>query len=135
MRVPLTGLPLTALWKFNRAGDYRQLAREPPFTSPPSRRLHRIQDSGEAHPAASRLIGDREIVRTQVSETLSRDGVTFMAGQRASTTTSLRHSTEPAVLPAEIADMRSQREWLTHGLAHLEGECMGIRRVRLDDNL
>jgi hypothetical protein len=54
---------------------------------------------------ASRLIGDREIVRTQVSETLSRDGVTFMAGQRKSTTTSLHHATEPAVLPAEIEQL------------------------------
>jgi len=54
---------------------------------------------------ASRLIGDREIVRTQISETLSRDGVTFIAARRKSTTTSLHHSTEPAVLPAEIEQL------------------------------
>lgn len=54
---------------------------------------------------ASRLIGDREIVRTQVSETVSRDGVSFIAPRRKSTTTSLHHSTEPAVLPSEIEQL------------------------------
>jgi hypothetical protein len=54
---------------------------------------------------ASRLIGDREIVRTQVSQTLSRDGVSFIAPQRKSTTTSLHHTMEPAVLPAEIEQL------------------------------
>jgi hypothetical protein len=49
---------------------------------------------------ASRLIGDREIVRTQVSETISRDGLTIAARRRKSTTRSQHHLTKPAVLPA-----------------------------------
>jgi hypothetical protein len=70
---------------------------------------------------ASRLIGDREIVRTQRSETASRDGAFLIGTTRSSTTTSLHHSTEPAVLPAEIeqlADLSgylklaSRPEWL-----------------------
>jgi hypothetical protein len=44
-------------------------------------------------------------VRTQVSETVSRDRMTFVAAQRKSTTTSLHHTTEPAVLPAEIGKL------------------------------
>ena len=54
---------------------------------------------------ASRLIGDREIIRTQQSETQSRDGIPLFSRSRTSTTTSDHHSTEPAVMPAEIEQL------------------------------
>ena len=70
---------------------------------------------------ASRLIGDREVLRNQVSHTISRDGMTVAARRRKSTTTSVQHATEAAVLPAEIEQLPdlagylkvpSRTEWL-----------------------
>jgi hypothetical protein len=64
-------------------------------------------------------------VRTQTSETISWDGLTFAARRRKSTTTSQHYSTEPAVLPAEIEQLpdlsgylklASRPEWLTVGI-------------------
>jgi len=54
---------------------------------------------------ASRLIGDREILRTHQSRTDARDGTGIFARRRQSTTTSEQHLTEPAVLPAEIEQL------------------------------
>ena len=70
---------------------------------------------------ASRLIGDREIIRTQRSQTVSREGGFLIGRSRMSTTTGEHHSTEPAVLPAEIEQLpdlsgylklASRPEWL-----------------------
>ena len=54
---------------------------------------------------ASRLIDDREILRTHQSRTDARDGTSLFARRRQSTTTSEQHLTEPAVLPAEIEQL------------------------------
>lgn len=73
---------------------------------------------------ASRLIGDREVIRTQVSK--SRSGG-LLQDPRHSRSTSEQHVTEPAVLGSEIeqlADLRgflklaSRPEWMTVSLVH-----------------
>ena len=55
------------------------------------------QGGGGTAQFASRLIGDRDIICTQVSQILSHDG--------GRSTTRLHHATEPAVLPAEIEQL------------------------------
>ena len=91
------GLPANASWP-RPALHPRARANQLPDrrASPPS-----SQHVSKAEPLNSPWlpIGDREIVRTQVSETLSRDGVSIIAPRRKSTTTRLHHATEPAALP------------------------------------
>ncbi len=52
-----------------------------------------------------RLIGDREVLRTQHSHTISRDGMSPIASGRKSISTSQQRTTEPAVLAAEIEQL------------------------------
>lgn len=73
---------------------------------------------------ASKLIGEREVIRTQVSK--SRSGG-FLHDPRVSRSTSEQHVTEPAVLGSEIEQLpdlhgflklASRPEWLTVKLRH-----------------
>jgi type IV secretory pathway TraG/TraD family ATPase VirD4 len=54
---------------------------------------------------ASRLIGEREILRRQVSRGSDRDGGWSSRGARRSKNTSDQHVTEAAVLPSEIEQL------------------------------
>src|SRR5581483_8069137 len=59
---------------------------------------------GTAH-FASRLIGEREIIRRQTSRTRDRAGLLARHGPRRSLNTSEQHVTEPAVMPSEIEQL------------------------------
>jgi type IV secretory pathway TraG/TraD family ATPase VirD4 len=60
-------------------------------------------NGGTAH-FASRLIGEREIVRRQTSRGTDRDGL-FAKGWRRSTNVSEQHVTEAAVMPSELEQL------------------------------
>jgi hypothetical protein len=60
--------------------------------------------SGTAY-FASRLIGEREIVRRQTSRGRDRDGLFALRGFRRSVSTSEQHVTEAAVMPSEIEQL------------------------------
>lgn len=60
--------------------------------------------SGTAH-FASRLIGEREIVRRQISLGRDREGLFASRGFRRSVNTSEQHVTEAAVMPSEIEQL------------------------------
>ena len=51
---------------------------------------------------AARLIGEREVIRRHIARARDRDGV---LSARRSTSTSLQHVTEPAVLPAQLEQL------------------------------
>ena len=54
---------------------------------------------------ASRLIGEREVLRRQISRGSDRDGLWSSRGFRRSKNTSEQHVTEPAVMPSEIEQL------------------------------
>ena len=54
---------------------------------------------------ASRLIGDREVVRRQTSRAHDREGLFAVRGGRRSTSVSRQQIIEAAVLPAEIEQL------------------------------
>ena len=54
---------------------------------------------------ASRLIGEREVLRRQVSRGSDRDGAWSSRGSRRSKNTSEQHVTEAAVMPSEIEQL------------------------------
>jgi type IV secretory pathway TraG/TraD family ATPase VirD4 len=54
---------------------------------------------------ASRLIGERELVRTCTSRTRDRESGLGVRGARRSTSVSVQHVTEPAVLPSELEQL------------------------------
>lgn len=54
---------------------------------------------------ASRLIGDREIIRRQTSRGRDREGLLTGRGMRRSTSVSEQHVTEAAVMPSEIEQL------------------------------
>ncbi|MGH8140379.1 MAG: type IV secretion system DNA-binding domain-containing protein [Steroidobacteraceae bacterium] len=62
-------------------------------------------DSGGTSHFASRLIGEREIVRRQTSRGRDREGWLAAAGLRRSTSVSEHHVTEAAVLPSELEQL------------------------------
>jgi hypothetical protein len=62
-------------------------------------------DSGGTAHFASRLIGDRELLRRQTSRGRDRDGPFAAPGQRRSTQTTLQQVTEPAIMPSEIEQL------------------------------
>lgn len=62
-------------------------------------------ENGGTAQFASRLIGDREIVRTQRSRGVDRDGVLSARGGRRSRSFTEQRTTEPAVLPSELEQL------------------------------
>src|SRR3981081_223789 len=62
-------------------------------------------DNGGTSHFASRLIGDREIVRRQTSRGRDREGPFTARGLRRSTSVSEQHVTEAAVMPSEIEQL------------------------------
>jgi type IV secretory pathway TraG/TraD family ATPase VirD4 len=62
-------------------------------------------DNGGTSHFASRLIGEREIVRRQTSRGTDREGSLIFKGARRSTNISEQHVTEAAVMPSEIEQL------------------------------
>jgi type IV secretory pathway TraG/TraD family ATPase VirD4 len=62
-------------------------------------------DNGGTSHFASRLIGEREIVRRQTSRGRDRDGALIFKGARRSTNVSEQHVTEAAVMPSELEQL------------------------------
>jgi type IV secretory pathway TraG/TraD family ATPase VirD4 len=62
-------------------------------------------DSGGTSHFASRLIGDREIVRRQTARGRDREGGVVLKGARRSTNVSEQHVIEPAVMPSELEQL------------------------------
>jgi type IV secretory pathway TraG/TraD family ATPase VirD4 len=78
-------------------------------------------ENGGTSQFASRLIGDREIVRRQTSRGRDRDGTFMSRGARRSTSTSEQHVTEAAVMASQLEQLpdltgylksASSSEWL-----------------------
>lgn len=77
-------------------------------------------DNGGTSHFASRLIGEREIVRRQTSRGTDREGAYIFKGGRRSTNITTQHVTEAAVMPSELEQlpdlagylkMASSRAW------------------------
>src|SRR5258708_40336245 len=62
-------------------------------------------DNGGTSHFASRLIGEREIVRRQTTRGRDREGAFIFKGARRSTNVSEQHVTEAAVLPSELEQL------------------------------
>ncbi len=62
-------------------------------------------ESGGTSHFASRLIGEREMVRRQTSRGRDRDLASFFSGSRRSTSTTEQRVTEAAVLPSELEQL------------------------------
>jgi hypothetical protein len=62
-------------------------------------------DNGGTSHFASRLIGEREIVRRQTSRGRDREGAFIFKGARRSTNVSEQHVTEAAVMPSELEQL------------------------------
>jgi type IV secretory pathway TraG/TraD family ATPase VirD4 len=78
-------------------------------------------ENGGTSQFASRLIGDREIVRRQTSRGRDRDGTFMSRGSRRSTSTTEQHVTEAAVMASQLEQLpdltgylkaASSGEWL-----------------------
>ena len=78
-------------------------------------------ENGGTSRFASRLIGEREVIRRQTSRGRGRDGSFWSRGSRRFTSTSEQHVTEAAVMPSELEQLpdltgylqtASSREWL-----------------------
>jgi type IV secretory pathway TraG/TraD family ATPase VirD4 len=83
-------------------------------------------ENGGTSQFASRLIGEREIVRRQTSRGRDRDGSFMSRGSRRSTSTSEQHVTESAVMASELEQLpdltgylktASSSEWLRVGFS------------------
>jgi type IV secretory pathway TraG/TraD family ATPase VirD4 len=79
---------------------------------------------GTAH-FASRLIGEREIVRRQTSRGRDREGTLIFKGYRRSTQVSEQHVTEVAVMPSELEQLPDLSGYLKMASSRI------WRRVRL----
>jgi type IV secretory pathway TraG/TraD family ATPase VirD4 len=62
-------------------------------------------ENGGTAQFASRLIGDREVLRRQLSRGSDRDGALSMSGGRRSRSFTEQHTTEPAVLSSELEQL------------------------------
>jgi type IV secretory pathway TraG/TraD family ATPase VirD4 len=62
-------------------------------------------DDGGTSQFASRLIGEREVVRRQTARGRDREGGFAFKGSRRSTNVSEQHVIEPAVMPSEIEQL------------------------------
>ncbi len=86
-------------------------------------------ENGGTSQFASRLIGDREIVRRQLSRGSDRDSALSVRGGRRSRNVSEQHVTEPAVMASELEQLpdlcgylkcASSRRWLKVAFANKE---------------
>jgi hypothetical protein len=82
------------------------------------------ENGGTSH-FASRLIGEREIVRRQTSHGRDRESALIFKGSRRSTSTSEQHVTEVAVMPSELEQLPDLCGYLKTASSHV------WRRVRL----
>jgi type IV secretory pathway TraG/TraD family ATPase VirD4 len=82
------------------------------------------ENGGTSH-FASRLIGEREIVRRQTSRGRDREWALIFKGSRRSTSTSEQHVTEVAVMPSELEQLPDLCGYLKTASSH------AWRRVRL----
>ncbi len=62
-------------------------------------------ESGGTSQFASHLIGDREILRSQLSRGSDREGAFSIRGARRSRSVTVQHTIEPAVLPSELEQL------------------------------
>jgi type IV secretory pathway VirB2 component (pilin) len=62
-------------------------------------------ENGGTSQFASRLIGDREVIRRQTSRGRDQDGLFAFRGARRSTNVSEQHVTEAAVMPSELEQL------------------------------
>jgi type IV secretory pathway TraG/TraD family ATPase VirD4 len=62
-------------------------------------------DSGGTAHFASRLIGDRELLRHQISRSRDREGLFATCGPRRSTQTTVQQVTEAAILPSQLEQL------------------------------
>ena len=62
-------------------------------------------ENGGTSQFASRLIGDREILRRQVSRGSDRDSALSLRGARRSRSITEQHAMEPAVMPSELEQL------------------------------
>jgi type IV secretory pathway TraG/TraD family ATPase VirD4 len=62
-------------------------------------------ENGGTSQFASRLIGDREIIRRQVSRGSDRESAVSVRGVRRSRSITEQHATEPAVMPSELEQL------------------------------
>ncbi len=93
-------------------------------------------ENGGTSQFASRLIGEREVVRRQLSRGSDRDGALLARGGRRSRNVSEQHVTEPAVMPSELEQLpdlcgylkcASSRRWLKVTVAARAGANRGGR--------
>ena len=82
-------------------------------------------DNGGTSHFASRLIGEREIVRRQTTRGRDRDGAFIFKSARRSTNVSEQHVTEAAVMPSELEQLPDLAGYLKTASSH------AWRRVRL----
>ena len=84
-------------------------------------------DSGGTAHFASRLIGDRELLRQQISLGRDREGLFPARGQRRSTQTTVQQITEAAIMPSQLEQLpdlvgyfktASARRWRRIKLMH-----------------
>ena len=83
-------------------------------------------DNGGTSHFASRLIGDREIVRRQTSRGADREGLFTFKGSRRSTQVSQQHVIEAAVMPSELEQLPDLSGFLKTASSPV------WRRVRID---
>ena len=62
-------------------------------------------ENGGTSQFASRLIGEREVVRRQISRGSDREGIWSARGARRSRSVTLQHVTEPAVLASQLEQL------------------------------
>jgi hypothetical protein len=83
-------------------------------------------ENGGTSQFASRLIGEREVIRRQTSRGRDREGFFTARGSRRSTNVSEQHVTESAVMASELEQLpdfsgylktASRREWLRVGFS------------------
>jgi type IV secretory pathway TraG/TraD family ATPase VirD4 len=86
-------------------------------------------ENGGTSQFASRLIGDREVLRRQLSRGSDRESALSARGGRRSRSVSEQHVTEPAVMPSELEQLpdlcgylkcASSRRWLKVAFANKE---------------
>jgi len=92
-------------------------------------------ENGGTSQFASRLIGDREILRRQISRGSDRESALSTRGARRSRSITEQHATEPAVMPSELEQLpdlcgylkrASSASWLKVAFGNrLSAECRG----------
>ena len=96
-------------------------------------------ENGGTSQFASRLIGDREVIRRQLSRGTDRESALSARGGRRSRSVSEQHVTEPAVMPSELEQLpdlcgylkcASSRRWLKVAFVNKESRNVSDRISR-----